>query len=652
MKAAQFPIAAARKSHLLVFPSRCFQILVTCWLFMAAAVAKTQPSLIDNFASDTTLNSALWTSAATDYLKSAALYGEGGRQCSTLANNFVKPNLSFGSGGMQMSGVNGWTQFTGIQSLNTFAPPFTFETTVTGTVANGNPFEIYFISADGKQVFSVYGNVNPANVPYVGIKVGCQVIYATPSVNVAYTIDISATADGAFGVALRTGSTILTTQTFQIEDGPPYGPFYLILGQGEGWPNTGKTENVAVWQSVALQPTAGSGPSSSSAPPDNSIWVAQAQAAADGKTAGTITLKWNFSGASNCKLSVNPMHTLSTLQDSVPVACTNTQGGWSTYLPNPQGRQPVRYLFSITGSGIPVRSPSSVSAYALPRLTYGSEGLPFSSLIRYPEQGPCASAAFPQGNCWWPFGYSDAECSPSGSGCQSYSAKSKGRASAGILGFGIIGSGQVQDSIMVIYGNTFSIPAGYAEHLLVNTDISYNGLGGCFAILGGDAVDFQIAVTDNLSPVADAVAPVSAPNTICLEAGLGPISAFLKGSITAAQLLAGSPQLLSAIDSLEQAYTSNNIAGDFEQLTNVLSDLGALGNVSLTTTPSNYVTNSWTPIALSPCVYRLMVIPTVALRDFGAGLVGGQLLETTSSVAISGIAVPAAGTESACYAPR
>ena len=87
--------------------------------------------------------------------------------------------------GMQMSGVNGWNQFTGIQSLNTFAPPFTFETTVTGTVANGNPFEIYFISADGRQVFSVYGNVNPTNVPYVGIKVGCQVIYATPNANVA-----------------------------------------------------------------------------------------------------------------------------------------------------------------------------------------------------------------------------------------------------------------------------------------------------------------------------------------------------------------------------------------------------------------------------------------------------------------------------------
>ena len=259
--------------------------------------------------------------------------------------------------------------------------------------------------------------------------------------------------------------------------------------------------------------------------------------------------------------------------------------------------------------------------------------------------------AFPQGNCWWPFGYSDAECSSSSSGCQSYSAKSKGRAWAGILGFGIIGSGQVQDSVMAIYGNTFSIPVGYAEYLFVNTNISYNGLGGCFAILGGDAVDFQVAVTDNLLPVANAAVPASAPNTVCLGAGLGPISAFLNGSISVAQLLEGSPQLLTVIDSLEQAYTSNDVAGDFEQLTNVLSDLGALGNVSLATTPSNNVTISWSPIALSPCVYRLTVIPTVALKDFGAGLVGGQLLETASYAAISGIAVPAAGTESACYPP-
>jgi len=234
----------------------CVQILVTCWLFAGAAVAQTQTGLIDNFASDTALNTALWTSAATDYLKGAALSGEGGHQCFSLTNNFVKPGLSFGSGGMQMSGVNGWQQFTGIQSLNTFALPFTFETTVTAAVANGNPFEVHFVSADGKQMFSIYGDVNPANVPYVGIKVGCQVIYATPNVNVAYTIDINATADGAFGVALRAGSIILTTQTFQLANGPPYGPFYLILGQGEGWPNTGKTENVAVWQSVSLQNSA------------------------------------------------------------------------------------------------------------------------------------------------------------------------------------------------------------------------------------------------------------------------------------------------------------------------------------------------------------------------------------------------------------
>ena len=253
MKAAQSPVEGVRTSHSLGFVVRCIQILAIWWLFAGAAVAQT--GLIDNFASDSALNTALWTSVATDYLKSAALSGEGGRQCFSLANNFVKPNLSFGSTGMQMSGVNAWNQFTGIQSLNTFAPPFTFETTVTGTVANGNPFEIYFMSADGKQVFSMYGDVNPANVPYVGIKVGCQVIYATPNVNVAYTIDISATADGTFGVALRNGSTILTTQTFQLASGPPYGPFYLILGQGEGWPNTGKTENVAVWQSAKIVKT-------------------------------------------------------------------------------------------------------------------------------------------------------------------------------------------------------------------------------------------------------------------------------------------------------------------------------------------------------------------------------------------------------------
>jgi BON domain/Glycosyl hydrolase family 12 len=223
-------------------------------LFQPATQARAQTQVVsepgvfaDDFSSDTSLNTALWTTQS-DLLKKVAAVGEGGNQCGSLSNNLMRPILSFGPSGMRMSGANGWQQSTGIQSLRTFSPPFTFRTTVAATVANGNPFAIFFVSSDSRQWFSLYGNVNPTNQPYVGIKLGCEVFYAHPALGVPYTIDISAKEDGVFLVSLSSGSVTLATKSLPVGTGP----FYLILGQAEGWPNTEGTQNVAVWRFVSL----------------------------------------------------------------------------------------------------------------------------------------------------------------------------------------------------------------------------------------------------------------------------------------------------------------------------------------------------------------------------------------------------------------
>lgn len=233
-----------------IFP---FLVWVLSQLVVPALAAQGQAdqgrsAFTDNFAGDTSLNGSLWTTQS-NLLNRVASFGEGGGQCFSLGNSFVSPVLKFGPKGMEMTGTSGWQQFTGIQSLKAFSPPFEFRTTVTATVANGNPFEIFLVSTDGRGWFSLYGNVNPSNQPYTGIDLGCGLFYRHPAVGEPYTIDISVSAAGLFSVSLFSGSTTLARRSVQVGTGP----FYLVLGQGEGWPNTGGTENVAYWRSVTVE---------------------------------------------------------------------------------------------------------------------------------------------------------------------------------------------------------------------------------------------------------------------------------------------------------------------------------------------------------------------------------------------------------------
>jgi len=160
---------------------------------------------------------------------------------------------------MQMSGANNNYQFTGIQSFEAFSPPFTLSATVTGTIANGNPFELFLSNSNwsGSRL-EIFGNINRANCGYYGIwansvndgicALNPYLLYQNAAVGVPYTFQISVDASGNLTLSLINNGVTLA----QAAGSGFIGPFYLILGQGEGSPCTGGSTNVGVWQYVGL----------------------------------------------------------------------------------------------------------------------------------------------------------------------------------------------------------------------------------------------------------------------------------------------------------------------------------------------------------------------------------------------------------------
>ena len=202
-------------------------------------------TIIDNFQNDSGLNIALWTTQSS-LLNAIAGYGEGG----FFGNAFVTPVLSFGPNGMQMSGANANLEFTGIQSLAAISPPFTLNTTVTGTIANANPFELFLSNSNWSQGLALFGNINSENCGYYGIwvqGVDDYLLYGSPEIDQPYTIQVSWATTGDLTVSLISSGATLATNSYYVGRGP----FYVILGQGEGTDLCSSgTTNVAVWEYV------------------------------------------------------------------------------------------------------------------------------------------------------------------------------------------------------------------------------------------------------------------------------------------------------------------------------------------------------------------------------------------------------------------
>ena len=241
---------------------------------------------MDVFNADAGLNPSVWM-MQTPLLQSLAQWN---------GSASMPPMLAFGPAGMQMSGVNGPGQFAGIQSVGAYAAPFTLSATVSGLAAQGVPFDVYLVSPDLRQWFSVAGHLGGAGGPAGGIGVrspfgGVRIplgggpspeygiwvnwtgsaqpisalgskIFPAPIPSVPYTMTMTVGADGMASVALQdpSGATLGALNVMPVGTGP----FYVVLAARRNGPT------FASWQSVQLTPLGAQPPQAAAmmAPPE------------------------------------------------------------------------------------------------------------------------------------------------------------------------------------------------------------------------------------------------------------------------------------------------------------------------------------------------------------------------------------------------
>lgn len=244
--------------------------------------------LSDDFAHDTSLNATLWQVSGP--------VGTAFASANCPSCTLVPLDPSFSSAGMEIAQVNESYEVGTIQSTGAFAPPFTVNITVKGTVSNGHPFVFGISSQDATAGVQITGNLNPddcsseancgnpatcgtpanSSIPpnqcYYGIyaRYGSgsgswtksPVLDATPGVDVVYALQVSVDSSGGSQFSVSTGGQVLGSSSAQVG----VGPFYLMIGQSEGAPVPGHGPNQAYWLSVLVTPTA----TSSSPPPSGS----------------------------------------------------------------------------------------------------------------------------------------------------------------------------------------------------------------------------------------------------------------------------------------------------------------------------------------------------------------------------------------------
>jgi hypothetical protein len=242
------------------------------------------PGLVDVFTSDAGLNPSVWMMQTPLVLSLAQWNGSAP----------MPPMLAFSPAGMQMSGVNGPGQFTGIQSSGLYMAPFSMTTTVSGLAPEGIPFDIYLVSPDLRQWLSVAGHLGGMGGPREGLGVrtpfgGVRVplgggpspehgvwanwtgsgqpisalgnkIYPAPIPGVPYTITMNVGADGMASVSLQDPSGVSLGALNAMPVG--VGPFNVVLASRRAGPT------FANWQSVQLTPLGAQPQAAVAGPPE------------------------------------------------------------------------------------------------------------------------------------------------------------------------------------------------------------------------------------------------------------------------------------------------------------------------------------------------------------------------------------------------
>jgi len=216
-------------------------------------------SFEDDFTSDHFLNQSIWSTYG-EVLNAHLLKAD---------TKFVPVRIAFSSSGMSMAGVDDAYQSTGIQSMNSFSTPLILEAKVMGAIANGSPFALYLVRADGSQYLTVNGNLNTSNGGYYGFWLGYtglgnyagnamrQVLSRAVSLRTWYVIRITVDAGGVGTVLVEDlqGSRVSAANNLDVGSGP----FFVVLAQWEGMPFT-RGPNESVWGKVRISAASIGGP--------------------------------------------------------------------------------------------------------------------------------------------------------------------------------------------------------------------------------------------------------------------------------------------------------------------------------------------------------------------------------------------------------
>jgi hypothetical protein len=191
--------------------------------------------LHDNFVKDSELNPNLWTTDSP-FLTAIANASD------SPPPTFVPPTLVFGgeSGGMEMSGPDENYEATGVQSLSTFAPPFSVFIHVTPTAGAANAFEIFLASDDLSQFVTVSCNINSGNIWANAANITQLWHFGeefSPPIQAQfgtlYTVIINVNAKGEASIKIKDPQGAVLGAVSGLQAGG-VGPFYLVLGQKIG----------------------------------------------------------------------------------------------------------------------------------------------------------------------------------------------------------------------------------------------------------------------------------------------------------------------------------------------------------------------------------------------------------------------------------
>jgi len=254
------------------------------------------PLLQDEFTQDAGLSPDLWQ------VNGVVGTAFGNATCPSCA--LIPLNPSFSSEGMEIAQINASYEAGTIQSVQSFAPPFTVTAVVRGTVSNGHPFVFGIASTNSTAGVEITANLDPrdcsnegncadpavcgnsanSGIPpnqcYYGIYARAGTtggkwakspdLNASPSLGVDYTLTIAVNSGGEAQYTVSQAGSVLGSSTAAVGTGP----FYVVLCQSEGAPVPGPGPNQAYWVSASVSPTATvTSPSSSSPVSSWLIWA-------------------------------------------------------------------------------------------------------------------------------------------------------------------------------------------------------------------------------------------------------------------------------------------------------------------------------------------------------------------------------------------